>query len=199
MPPIVCFAIAISPRPRDDYSRKTSIMKMTSKLAIITLAGAVSISALATRALAQESEGNKVTENPKSDPRISLAIGRTGFARFRTSLALDRTTLAWIRTATTFAAFGFGMIGFFRSLRISAQTEQAARLHQAAIRVGVALIVIGLGATILVAISHWFTLPNCAAERNSSYRNSLCPSPSPCSFPSTDSTHFFGPSYTSEG
>jgi hypothetical protein len=32
-------------------------------------------------------EGNRVTERPKSDPRIALAIDPTGFAKFRTSLA----------------------------------------------------------------------------------------------------------------
>jgi putative membrane protein len=56
-----------------------------------------------------------VGENPEGDPRAALAGKRTHFAKFRTSLALDRTTLAWIRTAVTFATFGFGMIGFFRT------------------------------------------------------------------------------------
>ena len=51
------------------------------------------------------------------DPRAALAAGRPMFGEYRTQLALDRTTLAWIRTALTFATFGFGMIGFFRALR----------------------------------------------------------------------------------
>jgi putative membrane protein len=73
-----------------------------------------------------------------------LAGERTNVAKFRTALALDRTTLAWIRTALTFASFGFGMVGFFRATVQATQTEQAVRLHQAAIHMGVALIVIGL-------------------------------------------------------
>lgn len=99
-----------------------------------------------------------MAENPENDPRIALAGERTNFAKFRTSLALDRTTLAWIRTALTFATFGFGMVGFFRATVQATQTEQAVRLHQAAIHMGVALIVIGLVSTILAALSHWITL-----------------------------------------
>ena len=99
-----------------------------------------------------------MAENPENDPRIALAGERTNFAKFRTSLALDRTTLAWIRTALTFASFGFGLVGFFRSMEQSTHTEQVVRLHQAAIHMGVALIVIGLVSTILAASSHWITL-----------------------------------------
>ena len=71
---------------------------------------------------------------------------------------MDRTTLAWIRTTVTFATFGFGMIGFFRSLEQSTHTEQAARLHQGAIHMGVGLMVLALLTTVLVAFSHWVVL-----------------------------------------
>ena len=43
---------------------------------------------------------------------------------------LDRTTLAWIRTTLTMATFGFGMVGFFRSLSAtspSARDQSTAR------------------------------------------------------------------------
>ncbi|HOB53526.1 MAG TPA: DUF202 domain-containing protein [Acidobacteriota bacterium] len=93
-----------------------------------------------------------------ADSRTVLAGERTGLAKFRTALAFDRTTLAWIRTALTFATFGFGMVGFFRTVAQTVRSEQAVRLHQAAIRFGVALIVIGLVSTILAAISHWVAL-----------------------------------------
>jgi putative membrane protein len=99
-----------------------------------------------------------MSENQADDPRIALAGHRTNFARFRTSLAMDRTTLAWIRTTVTFATFGFGMIGFFRSLEQSSHSEQAARLHQGAIHVGLGLVVMGLLTTMLVACSHWVVL-----------------------------------------
>jgi putative membrane protein len=75
-------------------------------------------------------------------------------AAFRTSIALDRTTLAWIRTTLTMTSFGLGMIGFFRSMRQQAETPESIRMHQAAIHFGVALVVIGITATVLVAISH---------------------------------------------
>ena len=95
-----------------------------------------------------------MTENPVDDPRTAFARERTGFAKFRTSLALNRTTLAWIRTAVTFATFGFGMIDFFRSMAQATHSEAAERLHREAINMGAALVVIGLVATILAALSH---------------------------------------------
>src|SRR5512146_1933648 len=92
------------------------------------------------------------------DPRIGSAQDRTGMARFRTQLALDRTTLAWIRTALTMATFGFGTVGFFRSLREKTPTPESIHMHQGAIRFGVARIVIGLVALVLAGVSHWLTL-----------------------------------------
>ena len=99
-----------------------------------------------------------MAENPVDDARTALARERGHLAKFRTALALDRTTLAWIRTALTFATFGFGMVGFFRATEQATHSEEAVRLHQAAIHMGVALIVIGMVATILAAFSHWMTL-----------------------------------------
>jgi putative membrane protein len=87
-----------------------------------------------------------------------LARDRTGLARYRTQLALDRTTLAWIRTTLTMATFGFGMVGFFRSLRASSPTPETIQLHQSAILFGTALIVLGVAATVAAGISHWFVL-----------------------------------------
>jgi putative membrane protein len=101
--------------------------------------------------------GDKAAEDPEGDPRTALAGERTSFAKFR-SLALDRTTLAWIRTTLTFATFGLGMIGYFRAVRQATQDERAVRLHQAAIKMGVALVVVGITATILAAFSHWMAL-----------------------------------------
>jgi putative membrane protein len=107
--------------------------------------------------LQSEEKGN-VAKNPEGDPRSALAAVRTNLAKFRTSLALDRTTLAWIRTAVTFATFGFGTVGFFRSVVQATHDDKAVRLHQSAIRMGVALIVIGLVAMIVAAFSHWMAL-----------------------------------------
>jgi len=98
-------------------------------------------------------------ESPKpGDPRVELAGRRTGMASFRTALALDRTTLAWIRTTLTMASFGFGLVAFFRAMRESSPTAETQRLHQGAIGFGLALIVLGLAATVLAGLSHWFTL-----------------------------------------
>jgi putative membrane protein len=98
------------------------------------------------------------TEQAPDDPGTGLAKARTSFAKFRTQLALDRTMLAWIRTALTMATFGFGMVGFFRSLRAAAPTPETIRLHQDAIRFGQALVALGIVATVLAALSHWSAL-----------------------------------------
>ncbi|MDX1947480.1 MAG: DUF202 domain-containing protein [Pirellulaceae bacterium] len=93
-----------------------------------------------------------------SDPRIDLARQRTGLASYRTQLALDRTTLAWIRTTLTMASFGFGTVAFFRTLREKTPSPETLHLHEGAIGFGSALIVLGLIATVIAGLSHWFTL-----------------------------------------
>ena len=90
--------------------------------------------------------------------KADVASDRSSLAKFRTQLALDRTTLAWIRTTLTFATFGFGTVGFFRTLRERSVTPESVRLHENAIRFGVALLVLGIVATILAGFSHWLTL-----------------------------------------
>jgi putative membrane protein len=97
------------------------------------------------------------TPNP-ADAGVRLAGQRTSLASFRTQLALDRTTLAWVRTALTMASFGFGMVAFFRSLQEQSPGAEAARLRQGAIGFGLALVVLGLVATVLAGLAHWFTL-----------------------------------------
>ena len=97
-------------------------------------------------------------DTPMADPRTGLAKDRTSFAKFRTQLALDRTTLAWIRTALTMATFGFGTVGFFRSLRLASPTPESVQLHASAIRFGVGLIVLGVAATVVSGISHCLAL-----------------------------------------
>jgi putative membrane protein len=97
------------------------------------------------------------TPNPVN-PRVDLARERTDLASFRTGLALDRNTLAWLRTTLTMGSFGFGMVGFFRAIREQAPSEQTARLHTAAIRMGTALFVLAIVATVLAGMSHWSAL-----------------------------------------
>jgi len=92
------------------------------------------------------------------DPRVELAQERTGMSQFRTGLALDRTTLAWIRTTLTMGTFGFGTIGFFRSLREKSPTPEAIRAHQGAITFGICLVVLGCVSTVAAGVSHWLTL-----------------------------------------
>jgi putative membrane protein len=102
-----------------------------------------------------------VTDHP--DPEASVTDEqppdpRTGLAKFRTQLALDRTTLAWIRTALTMGTFGFGTVGFFRSLRAASPTPESAQLHASAIRFGVGLIALGVVATAVSGVAHWRAL-----------------------------------------
>jgi uncharacterized membrane protein YidH (DUF202 family) len=99
---------------------------------------------------------NQLASN-SADPRVDLPRDRTGMAKFRTQLALDRTTLAWIRTTLTMATFGFGTVGFSRTLREKSSTDRSVQLHQGTIKFGVALIVLGIAATVLAGVSHWFS------------------------------------------
>ena len=87
-----------------------------------------------------------------------MARERTGMAVLRTQLALDRTTLAWIRTSLTMGTFGFGMVGFFRSLRAQAPTAETIRLHEGAIQFGTGLVALGIGVMAAAGLSHWSTL-----------------------------------------
>lgn len=52
------------------------------------------------------------------------------------------------------SSFGLGMIGFFRAVRQESETAATIRMHEVAIHFGVALVVIGVVATVLVAMSH---------------------------------------------
>jgi uncharacterized membrane protein YidH (DUF202 family) len=89
---------------------------------------------------------------------VKLAPDRTSMAKFRTQLALDRTALDWIRTTLTMATFGFGTVGFFRSLREKSPTPQAVHLRESAIRFGLSPIALGILATVWAGASHWFGL-----------------------------------------
>ncbi|WP_063710388.1 YidH family protein [Schlesneria paludicola] len=97
-------------------------------------------------------------ESSTSDPRVPLAEHRTDLAEFRTQLAMDRTTLAWIRTTLAIAGFGFGMVGFFRTLEEKHLSPETIRLHQGAIRMGAALIILGIASTMVAGVSHFLTL-----------------------------------------
>lgn len=101
---------------------------------------------------------DEVKDESTGDPRTTLATKRTGLADYRTALALDRTTLAWVRTTLTMGSFGFGMIGFFRTLADKAGTPEAARLHHAAVRFGEWLVLGGIIATVLAGVSQWNAL-----------------------------------------
>ena len=92
------------------------------------------------------------------DSRVGIAEDRTSMANLRTQIALDRTTLAWVRTALSMVTFGFGTIGFFRSLRQANPTPEAIHMHLGAIRFGTALVVLGIASTVLASISHWRSL-----------------------------------------
>jgi uncharacterized membrane protein YidH (DUF202 family) len=107
----------------------------------------------------RRTQGTMSEQAPNTgDPRVSLAEQRTEIAKFRTQIALDRTTLAWIRTTVTMATFGFGTVGFFRSLEEKNPTARSVQLHYGAVRFGLALIILGIVATVASGLSHWFAL-----------------------------------------
>jgi putative membrane protein len=75
-------------------------------------------------------------------------------ARFQTGMALERTMLAWVRTALSMVSLGFGIVAFFRSLRLAHPGEETRRLHLSAIGFGLSLIVLGLIAMALAGTAH---------------------------------------------
>jgi putative membrane protein len=91
--------------------------------------------------------GQAAAGAPPAEDRVRMAM-------YRTTLALDRTTLAWLRTTLTMATFGFGLVGFFRSVRQANPGPDAVRIHEGAILFGTALIVLGLVATIAAGVMH---------------------------------------------
>ncbi len=93
-----------------------------------------------------------VTPPNAADPRVDLARRRTGMAAYRTRLAMDRTTLAWVRTSLAMASFGFGMVAFFRTIEQHTPSAEAIRLHRGAIRMGTALLLLGIAGAILAAL-----------------------------------------------
>jgi inner membrane protein YidH len=97
------------------------------------------------------------TPNP-AGPRVDLHQHQTSLATYRTELALDRTTLAWIRTTLSMATFGFGTVAFFRTLEQRSPSAETLRLQHGAIRLGTALMLLGIVATVLASLSHWSTL-----------------------------------------
>ena len=56
------------------------------------------------------------------------------------------------------SSFGLGVIGFFRSLRFQVQTPESIHMHKAAIQFGYGLLILGIAATALSAVSHWRSL-----------------------------------------
>ena len=92
------------------------------------------------------------------DPRVGLAQQRTGLAKFRTRARARPHGARVDRTALTMATFGFGTVGFFRSLRAASPTPESIQLHQSAIRFGLALVVLGIGATVLAGLTQWLAL-----------------------------------------
>jgi putative membrane protein len=98
-------------------------------------------------------------QTPNSvDPPADLARQHTTTASYQTQLALDRTTLAWVRTALAMASFGFGMVAFFRTIQQHSPSPETFRLHRGAIRMGTALLILGIVGAVLAGVSHWFAL-----------------------------------------
>jgi uncharacterized membrane protein YidH (DUF202 family) len=93
-----------------------------------------------------------------------------------------------IRTALPFVTFGLGMIAFFLTVAQTTHTEEALRLHQGAIRVGVALVAIGMVATLLVAVSHWTALSRLRRGEPLGVTDGPWPSPSRSLYRSAEST-----------
>ncbi len=56
------------------------------------------------------------------------------------------------------AKFGFAIAALFRTLMAQSPNPQTAPLHEGAIWFGLALVVLGIVATVLAGISHWLAV-----------------------------------------
>jgi putative membrane protein len=56
------------------------------------------------------------------------------------------------------AGFGFALVAFFRTVRLSTQSPEAIRLHEGAIKFGLALIFIGISTMVFSAVGYWRSL-----------------------------------------
>jgi hypothetical protein len=63
------------------------------------------------------------------------------------------------------ATFGFGMIGFFRTVEEKYPPDRTSHLHQGAIKFGVALVIIGITAAVISGISHLVFLRRLESDR----------------------------------
>jgi putative membrane protein len=101
-----------------------------------------------------------MTDDPanRAETRVAQAGDPTHLATHRTELAMDRTTLAWVRTTLGMASFGFGMVAFFRTLEERSPGPRSARWHEGAIRMGTALVLLGIVSMVLAGLSHWSAL-----------------------------------------
>jgi inner membrane protein YidH len=89
------------------------------------------------------------SDRPANAPEDGMAM-----TTYQTGMALERTMLAWVRTALSMVSLGFGIVAFFRSLRLAQPGEETRRLHLSAIGFGLSLIVLGLIAMALAGTAH---------------------------------------------
>jgi len=81
------------------------------------------------------------------DVSTELAQRRTGMAFQRTRLSADRTPMAVIRTSLSLIAFGFTVVQFFQTLRLSevlSKTTPARHFGEVLVWLGVAMLTIGI-------------------------------------------------------
>jgi putative membrane protein len=109
---------------------------------------------------------------PKSTPEPSsgeittlLSRQRTTLSFQRTRLSADRTLMSVIRTALSLISFGFTIFHFFRSLKQVVKVELKKDPGEAAGKLGLALVALGIGMLLLGIIYHISFMLQVRAER----------------------------------
>lgn len=100
-------------------------------------------------------------ETPSKTPQPSsaeistlLARQRTTFSFQRTRLAADRTLMSIIRTALSLISFGFTIFHFFRSIKDIVKVDLKKDPGEAAGKLGLALVALGIGMLLTGIIYH---------------------------------------------
>src|SRR5688572_4425796 len=97
---------------------------------------------------------SKTSQPSSGEISTLLARLRTTFSFQRTRLSADRTLMSIIRTSLSLISFGFTIFHFFRSLKDMVKIDLEKDPGEAAGKLGLALVALGIGMLLVGIIYH---------------------------------------------
>src|SRR5687767_14229664 len=118
--------------------------------------------------LSEEQRMEESSESSKNAKDISLLLSKhnTSLSFQRTRLSADRTLMSVIRTALSLISFGFTIFHFFRSLKDIVKVDLKKDPGEAAGKLGLVLVALGIGMLMLGIIYHISFMLQVRAERS---------------------------------